>query len=113
MSNVNSQAAERLTPVFAALGDTTRLQLVHRLATGEARSIAQLANGLGLTHQGITKHLKVLETAGLVKGDKVGRERRFTCNPDTLQDAQSYLSEVAAQWDDALQRLQTLVESDA
>lgn len=111
MSTPDSAQAARLTPVFAALGDPTRLQLVHRLGAGEARSIAQLADGLGLSHQGVTKHLKVLERAGLVRGDKIGRERRYICEPETLRDARTYLDAVAAQWDDALQRLQTYLDT--
>lgn len=104
------EKAKQLTPVFAALGDSTRLQLVHRLGEGEPRSIAQLADGLGISHQGVTKHLKVLEGAGLVRGDKVGRERRFVCSPERLHAAQAYLNEVAMQWDEALMRLQDFVE---
>ena len=105
-----NESPQDITAVFAALGDTTRLQLVHRLAAGEPRSIAQLAEGLGLTHQGVTKHLNVLENAGLVSGSKVGRERRFVGEPAALHQAQSYLSEVAALWDDALLRLKQFVE---
>ena len=104
--------AQRLTPVFAALGDVTRLQLVHRLSAGEPRSIRQLAEGLGLTHQGVTKHLKVLEGAGLVVGGKVGRERQFTCEPELLHEATRYLDDIARQWDDALLRLKAFVEEE-
>ncbi len=104
------RAASTFTPVFAALGDANRLALVHRLTVGEPRSIAQLAQGLGLTHQGVTKHLKVLEEAGLVRASKVGRERQYVGEPETLHAAQAYLSEVAALWDEALQRLKNFVE---
>ncbi len=107
MSTVNSI---EISPVFAALGDATRLELVQRLGQGEPRSIAQLALGLDISHQGVTKHLTVLEGAGLVKAEKVGRERRYACAPEQLRAAQNFLDEVSRQWDGALGRLQALVE---
>lgn len=112
MLSPDLQEATRITPVFAALGDVTRLQLVHRLSAGKPRSIRQLAEGLDLTHQGVTKHLKVLEGAGLIRGDKVGREKLFTCEPAVLHEATSYLDDIAKQWDQALLRLQAFVEDD-
>ncbi len=110
MLSNNLAAADRISPIFAALGDVTRLELVRRLGHGEPRSIMQLADGLGISHQGVTKHLKVLENAGLIAADKVGRERRYKCSPTQLHAAQRYLDDVARQWDSALVRLQSLVE---
>ncbi len=98
-------------PVFAALGDTTRLKLVSRLGDGQAHSIAQLTDGLELTRQGVTKHLRVLEQAGLVRSSRVGRESRFTYVPEPIEDARSYLDSVSEQWDDALSRLKSFIES--
>ena len=98
-------------PVLAALGDTTRLQLVSRLSDGQARSIAQLTDGLSLTRQGVTKHLRVLERVGIVRSNRVGRESRFTYEPQPIEQVRSYLDTVSVQWDDALSRLQALVES--
>jgi DNA-binding transcriptional ArsR family regulator len=97
--------------VFAALGDTTRLKLVSRLVDGEPRSIAQLADGLDLTRQGVTKHLRVLQRAGIVRARSVGRESRFTYVPEPVERARSYLETVSAQWDDALARLKAFVEA--
>ena len=96
--------------VFAALGDTTRLKLVGRLVDGQPRSIAQLADGLDLTRQGVTKHLRVLQRAGIVRAKSVGRESRFTYVAEPLDRARSYLDGVSAQWDDALTRLKAFVE---
>ncbi|MEQ9452472.1 MAG: metalloregulator ArsR/SmtB family transcription factor [Pseudomonadales bacterium] len=110
MSNENSARAAQLTPVFAALGDKTRLHIVERLATGETRSIAQLADGLDISHQGVTKHLKVLERCGLVRAQRVGRERRYSAELTLVREARSYLDEVAQTWDEALQRLRDFVE---
>jgi DNA-binding transcriptional ArsR family regulator len=115
MSSVSPSAggrapAQDLVPVFAALGDRTRLSLLTKLSDGEMRSIAKLSADTKLTRQAITKHLRVLEHAGLVKSDKVGRESRFVFRPEPINEAQSYLAEVLRQWDDALSRLRAFVE---
>jgi len=99
-------------PIFAALGDPTRLELVSRLSGGNSHSISQLTDGLRLTRQGITKHLRVLEQAGLVGSIRVGRESHFTFKPGPIKQARSYLETVSTQWDDALSRLQRFVEGD-
>ena len=99
-----------LTPVFAALGDATRLELVARLGNGRRRSIAQLAEGLDLTRQGVTKHLRVLERAGLIVAERRGREKRYIGVPETLHNARTYLDAVSEQWDAALLRLRSFVE---
>lgn len=105
------RALKNAAPIFAALGDATRLQLLGRLVDGQPRSIAQLADGLDLTRQGVTKHLRVLERAGIVRARAVGRESRFTYVPEPVNRARSYLETVSAQWDDALARLKAFVES--
>jgi DNA-binding transcriptional ArsR family regulator len=97
-------------PVFAALGDTTRLELVTRLSGGRPLSIVQLTSGSRLTRQAVTKHLRVLEGAGLVQHRRVGRERRFSLVPKPIEDVRSYLDAISAQWDDALARLKAFVE---
>jgi DNA-binding transcriptional ArsR family regulator len=97
-------------PVFAALGGTTRLELLSRLSDGKQHSIVQLADGLELTRQGVTKHLQVLKQAGVVTCERVGRETRYTINPDPLTKARDYLTRVSAQWDDAIERLRAVVE---
>lgn len=99
-------------PVFAALGDTTRLALVSRLSDGQARSIAQLTDGLSLTRQGVTKHLRVLEQAGIVHSSRIGRESRFNYVPEQIERVRSYLDRVSEQWDDALSRLKSFVEAE-
>lgn len=97
-------------PIFAALGDPTRLSLLTRLSDGQARSIAALSAGAAMTRQAVTKHLRVLEKVGLVRSDRVGRESRYALRPEPLAAARSYLDEVSAQWDDALGRLKGFVE---
>lgn len=106
----SSKQARSRAPVFAALGDGTRLEIISRLCDGEPRSIAQLTQGSKLTRQAITKHLHVLEGAGLVKNVRKGRESLFELEPQPLMDARAYLDKVSAQWDAALLRLKALVE---
>lgn len=97
-------------PVFAALGDGTRLSLLMTLSDGRTRSIASLSAQTRLTRQAVTKHLHVLEKAGLVSSDRVGRESLYAYRPGAVADARSYLDAVSAQWDDALSRLRSFVE---
>ncbi len=98
--------------VFAALGDATRLSLIGRLASGPPQSISRLTEGSALTRQAVTKHLRVLEEAGVVHSIRAGRENLFAFRPEPLRDARSYLDEVSAQWDDALSRLKAFVEKE-
>ncbi len=97
--------------VFAALGDTTRLSVLGRLAASEPQSIAHLTTGTRLTRQAVTKHLRVLEGAGVVRSVRVGRESRFTLVPRPIDEARAYLDLVSRQWDDALARLKAFVEN--
>jgi DNA-binding transcriptional ArsR family regulator len=99
--------------VFAALGDETRLSVLTRLARGEAQSIARLTQGTRLTRQAVTKHLRVLEGAGVVRSVRVGRESRFALESKPLDDVRAYLDLVSRQWDAALARLKALVEDQA
>jgi DNA-binding transcriptional ArsR family regulator len=101
---------ERSAPIFAALGDTMRLKLVARLSQGGPQSIVGLTRGTTLTRQGITKHLRVLADAGLVRGTRRGRESRWELEPQRLDVAQQYLDMISKRWDVALRRLKKLVE---
>ncbi|HWF47587.1 MAG TPA: metalloregulator ArsR/SmtB family transcription factor [Bryobacteraceae bacterium] len=97
-------------PVFAALGDETRLSLVAKLCHGQPYSISQLTEGSQLTRQAVTKHLRVLEGAGIVHGVRAGRENLFQFNPEPIEDIKEYLDRVSEQWDQALDRLKSFVE---
>jgi DNA-binding transcriptional ArsR family regulator len=97
-------------PVFSALGDDTRLVLLAKLSSGKSHSISQLTAGSRLTRQAITKHLHVLENAGIVHGVRVGRENLFEFDPQPIKDATEYLDSVSRQWDQALGRLKAFVE---
>ena len=96
--------------VFAALGDKTRLALVAKLCSGEPSSITQLAEESKLTRQAITKHLGVLERAGIVRSSHAGRERLFEFDLEPLEGLGAYLNSVAKQWDETRSRRKASVE---
>jgi DNA-binding transcriptional ArsR family regulator len=97
-------------PVFAALGDETRLRLVGTLCRGQPRSISRLTEGSELSRQAMTKHLRVLEGAGLVHSARRGREILFMLAPGPIEAARDCLAMVSWQWDQALSRLKAFVE---
>jgi DNA-binding transcriptional ArsR family regulator len=97
--------------VFAALGDETRLALVTKLCAGRPYSISQLTRGSKLTRQAVTKHLRVLERAGIAHSLRTGRESRFEFDPQPLVGIKEYLEFVSEQWDQALSRLKSFVEN--
>ena len=99
-------------PIFAALGDSTRLRIIGRLATGEPLSISTLTTGTGVTRQAITKHLLVLDHAGLVRSTREGRERKWELAPSPLEAARRTLDHIRKQWDTALGRLKAFVEQN-
>lgn len=103
-------ATTAAAPVFAALGDETRLRLVARLCEGGPQSIAALADGSAVSRQAITKHLQVLADAGLARSAREGRESVWEFEPRRLAHVMRYLDVISKQWDDALVRLKDLVE---
>jgi DNA-binding transcriptional ArsR family regulator len=96
--------------VFAALGDETRLSVLARLCDGKPQSISRLTLGTNLSRQAVTKHLRVLENAGVVRSVRIGRESLFELEPRPIEDIRDYLDQVSRQWDDALARLKSHVE---
>lgn len=96
--------------MFAALGDETRLSLVGKLADGGPQSISRLAEGSKLTRQAITKHLTVLEGAGMVRSTRSGRESLYEFRREPIGEMQAYLDQISSQWDTLLARLKTQVE---
>ena len=115
MSRHRSAAAAKITgaaPVFAALGDATRLELVARLCGDGPLSIARLSEGAGVTRQAITKHLHALADAGLVRDNRRGRERIWELEPRRLERARRCLEQISGQWDAAITRLKAFVEEE-
>jgi DNA-binding transcriptional ArsR family regulator len=108
--SAGASALAGAAPVFAALGDRTRLALVARLCEGGPWSIARLTAGTAVSRQAVTKHLHVLAGAGLVRGARRGRERVWELEPERLADARRTLDEISRRWDDTLGRLRAFVE---
>jgi DNA-binding transcriptional ArsR family regulator len=102
--------AGRAAPVFAALGDPTRLGIIASLCAGGPISTIRLTTSTQLSRQGVTKHLRVLEGAGIVSSTREGRDLVWELQRKYLDDASSYLLQISAQWDRALERLRYLVE---
>lgn len=97
-------------PLFAALGDEVRLRLVARLCDEGPLSITRLTAGSRVTRQAITKHLRVMESAGLVRSRRRGRESVWQLEQQRLRVARRYLDIISKQWDEALGRLREFVE---
>jgi DNA-binding transcriptional ArsR family regulator len=97
-------------PVFAALGDKTRLGLVARLCRSGPLSIARLTEGGAISRQAVTKHLHALAAAGLVLSARAGRERVWRLEPQRLDEVRRHLDAISAEWDAALARLKRFVE---
>jgi DNA-binding transcriptional ArsR family regulator len=109
-SAAQATARQQQARLFAALGDPTRLELLHRLSLGQTRSIVELSSDARITRQAISKHLRVLQDADLVAAERAGREVRFRFRPETVTAASDYLADVARLWEEALGRLKSFIE---
>lgn len=107
---VSAARVQRAAPLFAALGDPTRLSLVARLSADGPGSIASLSEHVDVSRQAVTKHLHVLADAGLVHDYREGRRHMWELKPRRLADAHEFLDRIGAQWDAALERLRAFVE---
>jgi DNA-binding transcriptional ArsR family regulator len=99
-------------PIFAALGDDTRLRMVARLCSEGPLSTAALTEVADMSRQAIAKHLRVLEGAGLLRSDRAGRERIWELETKRISEVRRHLEQISAQWDGALARLRRLVERE-
>ncbi len=95
-----------LEAVFAALADSTRRGLLARLAADGPATPTELAAGLPVTRQAVSKHLAALARAGLVAVEREGREARYRATPQPLAGAAGWMADVGAQWDERLRALQ-------
>jgi DNA-binding transcriptional ArsR family regulator len=97
--------------VFAALSDPTRREVIRRLSEEEGPiTLAELAAELPVTRQAVTKHLVVLEEAGLVTASRDTRRKRYRLTPRPLADAMGWMVDVGAEWDERLDALRRHVE---
>ncbi|MGV0834953.1 ArsR/SmtB family transcription factor [Mycolicibacterium thermoresistibile] len=101
---------EQLHPVFNALGDPNRMRLITRLCDTGPGSTSEVAQAVSVSRQAATKHLLLLEEAGLVSSDRRGRERIWRMHPEALDNAGGYLEQLARRWDRAIDRLRAFVE---
>jgi DNA-binding transcriptional ArsR family regulator len=85
-------------PLFAALGDPVRLAIVARLCAGGPLPTIRLKEGTALSRQAVTKHLRILETAGLVQSNRAGRDRSWRIDARQLARTREYLDRISAQW---------------
>jgi DNA-binding transcriptional ArsR family regulator len=108
-SNVTAEAKGSAS-LFAALGDEVRLRLVSRLCDDGPMSIARLTAGSRITRQAISKHLRVMEKARLVRSTRHGRESVWRLDQRRFEDARRYLDLISKQWDTALGRLRDFVD---
>ncbi|OBK33128.1 transcriptional regulator [Mycobacterium sp. 1245111.1] len=97
-------------PLFDALGDPNRLRIVVRLCESGPSSTSQVTESVSVTRQAATKHLELLQSAGLVASSRRGRERIWTLQTRPLIDAGDYLTQLSRRWDAAIDRLRAYVE---
>jgi DNA-binding transcriptional ArsR family regulator len=109
-SSRHNRALKTRAAVFAALGDETRLSVLTRLAGGRPQSISRLTAGTRLSRQAVTKHLRVLADAGVVRNVRAGRESLFELEPRSIEEVRNYLDRISKEWDDALARLKAHLE---
>jgi DNA-binding transcriptional ArsR family regulator len=100
------------SPIFPALADPMRRDLLLNLAENSPKTATQLAEEYPITRQGILKHLRILEEAGLVTVSQQGREKRYSLRPEPLNDVSAWIDAIGAKWDERLLRLKKLVEED-
>ena len=104
-----SERDARVARVFLALADPTRRAVMARLSEGPMTA-TELAEGLPVSRQAVSKHLAALETAGLVASERHGRERQFRLTPGPLAAAMEWMTDVSLQWDERLQALRRYLQ---
>lgn len=110
-----AQSAAKLpaaAPLFAALGDETRMRIVAKLCDRGPQSIVSLARSAKVSRQAVTKHLRVLEAAGLARYSSLGRERIWELRTARLDEIRRYLDHISAHWDVVIDRIRTTVEKN-
>lgn len=99
-----------MSAAFLAIADPTRRQILERLRTQGSLSVTELTGPLSMSRQAVTKHLDVLENAGLLEHSRHGRERLHRLKAQPLEDVADWLAPYAAAWDRRLSRLRTHVD---
>lgn len=107
---VTAEASTTAAPVFDALGDPHRLRMVVWLCDTGPCSTSAVTQSVPVTRQAATKHLALLESAGVVRSEKRGRERIWSVQTASLTAAQDYLATLSQRWDRRIDRLRAFVE---
>jgi DNA-binding transcriptional ArsR family regulator len=102
-------AADRLSTTFAALADPTRRKILARLASGES-AVTRLAAPFAMSLPAVSKHLKVLERAGLITRGRQAQWRPCRLDPAPLKDAAHWIEHYRRFWDETLGRLDTYLD---
>ncbi|MDQ3533057.1 MAG: metalloregulator ArsR/SmtB family transcription factor [Actinomycetota bacterium] len=92
--------------VFSALSDPTRREVIECISEENGVSASQLAARLPVTRQAVAKHLSALSEAGLVSGERHGRQKLYRLTPGPMGDVMGWMARVGAEWDDRLQALE-------
>ena len=110
--NIQTSSLTKTAPVFAALGDPVRLAMIARLCTAGPLPTIRLKQGTSVSRQAVTKHLRMLEDAGLVQSQRVGRDRLWQIETRQLTEVRKSLDQISAQWDATVERLRRFVEDE-
>ncbi len=110
--NAQKSRLKNTVPVFAALGDPIRLAMVSQLCNDGPLPTVRLKQATNVSRQAVTKHLRMLEDTGIVKSERVGRDRLWRIETRRLREVRRYLDQISAQWDASLERLRKFVEED-
>ena len=110
---LNIREPERLDEVFAALAHPHRRELVRRLARGDESPVGELAEHFEVSLNQVSKHLKILERAGMVRRRREGREHRIRLDPRPLAEAASWIEAYRTFWTDALDGLADFLDETA
>ena len=109
---IQNSRLTKTVPIFAALGDPVRLAMVARLCRDGPLPTIQLKQGTPVSRQAVTKHLRMLEDAGLVQSQRVGRDRLWQIETRQLTEVRRYLDQISGQWDATVERLRRFVEDE-
>ena len=101
----------RLDQTFAALADPTRRAILARLALGEA-TVAELSAPFGVSQPAISRHLKVLEAAGMIEAGQVAQTRPRRLKPGALDEVEFYVAQLRTRWSDRFDRLDAFLKDD-
>lgn len=110
MTDEHRGAVEAVDSVLAALADPTRRQLLDLLAAQGEATATTLAEHVPVSRQAVVKHLAVLDAAGLVSGNRVGREVRYAVRPAALDTTARWMASLAADWDRRLANIKRIAE---